>query len=112
MQNGRSACWHGKSTKDPTPSAFRSPRTAPPCFAEAATSVTVEVENGLARDPVSEARIRLWCDALEDHNPVYSDPVAAAASRFRHIVAPPAMLETWVMPPLTYPDPVAPRPEA
>jgi acyl dehydratase len=41
--------------------------------------------------------IRHWAAALEDANPVYVDPDAAAASRFGGIVAPPLMLQTWSM---------------
>lgn len=42
--------------------------------------------------------IRHWAAAFEDHNPVYTDPDAAAASRFGGIVSPPLMLQTWTMP--------------
>ena len=49
-------------------------------------------------DRVNEAMIRHWADALGDENPVYTDPEAAAQSRFGGIVAPPVMLQTWTMP--------------
>ncbi len=49
-------------------------------------------------DPVNQPMIRHWAAAFEDVNPVYSDPVAAAASRFGGVVAPPLMLQTWTMP--------------
>ena len=52
----------------------------------------------VAPDPVNQPMIRHWAAALEDHNPVYTDPVFAAASRFGGIVAPPLMLQTWTMP--------------
>jgi hypothetical protein len=52
----------------------------------------------LAPDPVNQPMIRHWATALEDHNPVYTDPEFAAASRFGGIVAPPLMLQTWTMP--------------
>jgi acyl dehydratase len=52
----------------------------------------------LARDPVNPAMIRHWCDAMEDANPVYTDPVLAAKSIQGGIVAPPAMLNAWTMP--------------
>jgi acyl dehydratase len=42
--------------------------------------------------------IRHWAAAFADDNPVYTDPEAAAASRFGCIVAPPLMLQTWTMP--------------
>ena len=51
----------------------------------------------IAPDPVNEPMIRHWVAAFEDANPVYTDPVAAAASRFGEIVAPPLMLQTWTM---------------
>ena len=51
----------------------------------------------VAPDPVNQPMIRHWAAALEDHNPVYTDPAFAAASRFAGIVAPPLMLQTWTM---------------
>jgi hypothetical protein len=51
----------------------------------------------LAPDPVNQPMIRHWAAAFEDANPVYTDPVFAAASRFGGIVAPPLMLQTWTM---------------
>jgi acyl dehydratase len=48
-------------------------------------------------DPVNLPMIRHWTAAFEDHNPVYTEPEAAAASRFGQIVAPPLMLQTWTM---------------
>ncbi len=42
--------------------------------------------------------IRHWVDAIGDHNPVYLDKEAAAASRFGDVVAPPTMLQIWTMP--------------
>jgi hypothetical protein len=52
----------------------------------------------VAPDPVNQPMIRHWAAALEDQNPVYTDPAFAAASRFGGIVAPPLMLQTWTMP--------------
>jgi acyl dehydratase len=52
----------------------------------------------VARDAVNTAMIRHWCDALEDANPVYTDPEFAAKSIHGGIVAPPAMLNAWTMP--------------
>src|SRR5436309_3386021 len=52
----------------------------------------------VAPDPVNQPMIRHWATALEDHNPVYTDPQFAASSRFGGIVAPPLMLQTWTMP--------------
>ena len=51
----------------------------------------------VAPDPVNQPMIRHWVTALEDHNPVYTDPASAVASRFGGIVAPPLMLQTWTM---------------
>jgi len=50
-----------------------------------------------ARDPVNQPMIRHWCDAMTDHNPVYTDPEFAEKSVHRGIVAPPAMLNAWTM---------------
>jgi len=49
------------------------------------------------RDPVNQAMIRHWCDAMEDYNPVYTEPELAAASVHGEIVAPPTMLQAWSM---------------
>lgn len=50
-----------------------------------------------ARDPVNQPMIRHWCDAMEDDNPVYTEPAIAAKSVFGEVVAPPTMLNTWSM---------------
>jgi uncharacterized OB-fold protein/acyl dehydratase len=57
------------------------------------------------RFPVNEVMIEHWCDAMEDRNPVYVDAEFAASSVHGGIVAPPAMLQAWIMPGL------APRPQ-
>lgn len=49
-------------------------------------------------DPVNQPMIRHWAAAFEDHDPVYTEPVFAAKTRFGGIVAPPLMLQTWTMP--------------
>lgn len=51
-----------------------------------------------APEDVNGPMIRHWVDALDDQNPVYSDPEVAQESRFGGVVAPPAMLQTWTMP--------------
>jgi len=51
-----------------------------------------------AREEVNEAMIRHWCEAMSDRNPVYTDRQIAARSVHRGIVAPPAMLDAWMMP--------------
>jgi len=52
----------------------------------------------LAPDPVNVPMIRHWVDALDDRNPVYLDEDFAKTTRFRGIVAPPAMMQAWTMP--------------
>jgi hypothetical protein len=49
-------------------------------------------------DPVNQPMIRHWAAAFEDANPAYTDPAWAEASSFGEIVAPPLMLQTWVLP--------------
>ena len=51
-----------------------------------------------APDPVNLPMIRHWVDAMDDHNPIYLDEEAASKTRHGGIVAPPAMLQTWVFP--------------
>ena len=52
----------------------------------------------LAPDPVNVPMIRHWVAALDDRNPIYLDPEAAAGAGLRDVAAPPAMLQTWTMP--------------
>jgi acyl dehydratase len=52
-----------------------------------------------APDPVNTAMIRHWCEALSDRNPVYLDAVRAAQTVHGGIVAPPAMLDAWILEP-------------
>ena len=52
----------------------------------------------VAPDPVNVPMIRHWVDALDDHNPIYLDEDAAAKTRHGGLVAPPAMLQTWIFP--------------
>lgn len=56
-------------------------------------------------DEVNAPMIRHWAAALGDTNPVYVDADAARAHGFDGIVAPPTMLQAWVM----APGPGAPR---
>ena len=68
----------------------------------------------VGRDPVNEAMIRHWCDAIGDANPVYTDPAFAEGSVYRGFVAPPTMLQAWTMPgllPQKKLGPGAPMPE-
>jgi uncharacterized OB-fold protein/acyl dehydratase len=48
-------------------------------------------------DPVNETMIRHWCDALGDRNPIYVDAAAATAAGHPGIVAPPSMMQAWVL---------------
>ena len=57
-------------------------------------------EPQVAPDEVNVAMIRHWCEAMGDRNPVYLDANAAACSVHGGLVAPPAMLQAWVMRPL------------
>jgi len=49
-------------------------------------------------DPVNEPMIRHWCEVIQDHNPIYVDPEAASRSVHGGIVAPPTMLQAWILP--------------
>jgi uncharacterized OB-fold protein/acyl dehydratase len=51
----------------------------------------------LAPDAVNVPMIRHWVEAMGDHNPVYvSDDVARAAG-YDELIAPPTMLQAWIM---------------
>jgi uncharacterized protein len=56
-----------------------------------------------APDEVNTAMVRHWCEAMGDFNPVYLDAEAAATSAHGGLVAPPTMLQAWVMHGLTGP---------
>ena len=49
------------------------------------------------RDAVNQAMIRHWVDAMGDENPVYVDDEAARANGFPGVIAPPTMLQAWIM---------------
>jgi uncharacterized OB-fold protein/acyl dehydratase len=51
----------------------------------------------LAPDAVNEAMIRHWCEAMGDRLPVYTDAEAAAKSGHGGLVAPPTMLQAWIL---------------
>jgi uncharacterized OB-fold protein/acyl dehydratase len=57
----------------------------------------MEVGVNVGQDPVNQAMIRHWVEAMGDENPVYTDPAAAAASVHGQIIAPPVMLQAWTM---------------
>lgn len=48
-------------------------------------------------DAVNTSMIRHWCEAMDDNNPIYTDPIAAREQGFTDVVAPPAMLQAWTM---------------
>jgi uncharacterized protein len=48
-------------------------------------------------DPVNQPMIRHWVEAVGDENPIYTQPDAAEKSVHGEIVAPPVMLQAWVM---------------
>jgi uncharacterized OB-fold protein/acyl dehydratase len=52
----------------------------------------------VSRFAVNEAMIRQWCEALADENPVYTDPAVAQTSVHGGLVAPPTMLQAWILP--------------
>ncbi|MFP6627306.1 MAG: bifunctional MaoC family dehydratase N-terminal/OB-fold nucleic acid binding domain-containing protein [Deltaproteobacteria bacterium] len=58
-----------------------------------------------AYDTVNEAMIRHWCEVMGDNNPVYTDADAAADSVHGRIVAPPSMIQAWMLPGLVMSTP-------
>jgi uncharacterized OB-fold protein/acyl dehydratase len=69
-------------------------------YAKLQTFVGMEVGvEQVAPDPVNVPMVRHWCEALGDKNPVYLDEDAAKASVHGGLVAPPTMLQAWVMRP-------------
>ena len=66
---------------------------------EAAAEIAARGESAprLARDPVNQAMVNNWVEAMGDGNPVYTDPEFAAASVHKGLVAPPAMAQVWTM---------------
>lgn len=53
----------------------------------------------VAPDEVNVPMVRHWCEAMGDTNPIYLDEAAAQASVHGGLVAPPTMLQAWVMRP-------------
>jgi uncharacterized protein len=51
----------------------------------------------VGRDPVNQAMIHHWVDAIGDKNPIYVDESAARAAGHPGVVAPPAMIQVWTM---------------
>jgi uncharacterized OB-fold protein/acyl dehydratase len=51
----------------------------------------------LAPDAVNVPMIRHWVEAMGDHNPVYVSDGAARAAGYDELIAPPTMLQAWIM---------------
>ena len=51
----------------------------------------------LAPDAVNVPMIRHWVEAMGDHNPVYVSDGAARAAGYDQLIAPPTMLQAWIM---------------
>jgi uncharacterized OB-fold protein len=51
----------------------------------------------LAPDAVNAPMIRHWVEAMGDHNPVYVSDDAARAAGYDELIAPPTMLQAWIM---------------
>ena len=67
-------------------------------YAELQIFAGVEVGEPMhGSDVVNAPMIRHWCEAMGDGLAIYTDPAAAAASAHGGIVAPPTMLQAWVM---------------
>jgi len=47
--------------------------------------------------PVNEPMIEHWVEAMGDYNPVYVDDAAAREAGFPGVIAPPTMLQAWIM---------------
>lgn len=56
-----------------------------------------EVGSQDGADEVNQAMIRHWVEAMGDKNPVYTEPDAAAKSVHGQVIAPPVMMQAWVM---------------
>lgn len=51
----------------------------------------------VGRDPVNQPMINHWVQAFQDDNPIYVDAEFAEHTRHGGLVAPPAMMQTWIM---------------
>ncbi|MDT7726863.1 MAG: 3-oxo-4,17-pregnadiene-20-carboxyl-CoA hydratase alpha subunit [Actinomycetota bacterium] len=66
---------------------------------EAAEKIVAQGESAprFARDPVNQAMVNNWVEAIGDTNPVYTDAGFSRGSVHCGIVAPPAMAQVWTM---------------
>ncbi len=53
-------------------------------------------------DIITQSDIRHWCEVMQDPNPFYADEEFAKKSRYKGIIAPPAMVQTWSLDDLHY----------
>ena len=51
----------------------------------------------LSPDAVNRAMIRHWVEAMGDENPVYASDEAAREAGYEQLIAPPTMLQAWIM---------------
>ncbi len=51
-------------------------------------------------DKVDRATIRHWCEAIQDGNPMYTDEAYAENSKYKGIIAPPQMVQSYTMKPI------------
>ena len=54
-------------------------------------------EPQLSPHPVNAPMIRHWVEAMGDTNPVYDSNVAAQSYGYERVIAPPTMLQAWIM---------------
>jgi len=70
------------------------------CYDELKAIVGRDQPDMVATDTVCSQMIRHWCEAMEDANPLYTDPEYADKCKYGSIIAPPTMIWSWVIPPL------------
>lgn len=51
----------------------------------------------MGMEPVNRPMIRHWAEAMGDENPIYSSDRAAQAVGLPSVIAPPTMLQAWIM---------------
>lgn len=88
-----------QSDTTPGATASESPALSDDEFdARLQTFVGIEIGDPMpAPDEVNVPMVRHWCEAIGDTNPVYLDDTAANESVHGGLVAPPTMLQAWVM---------------
>jgi uncharacterized OB-fold protein len=80
------------------PGRFEELRPFPDHSAELAELVGLEAgAPSLSWDAVNIPMIRHWVEAMGDDNPVYLSDEAARAAGYAELIAPPAMLQVWIM---------------